>query len=101
MSQPRDTNLSLTRPISVVTGSPFGRLPASLYREAGGERVPIFIFLIFVLYFGILFFTSQSVYVEVGESSTICSDSILLFRVIYRPADPLGSFYFGYLVKVY
>ena len=35
---------------------PSGRLPAPLYREAGGARIPIFIFVLFSV-----FFTSHSV----------------------------------------
>lgn len=61
-------------------------LPASLYREAGGARVPISTFLYRI------FFTSHNVQ-RGSEGSTICSDSFV--SCILSPADPWGPFYFG------
>ena len=75
---------------------PSGRLRGPLYREAGGARASP------SLYFCVVFcfFTSHSVYLEgSGKGFTIYSD--LLFLVIYRPADPLGSILFWYTFSRY
>ena len=75
---------------------PSGRLPAPLYREAGGARINIFIF---VLYF--IFSPRIACRGERRAPLLHYIFSDFLFLVIYRPTDPRGSILFSYTFSRY